>query len=276
MQVRSDQKDGGQYIRIREGVSAISERMALRLAPQSLKMEATVKRVEEVAGLGLKQVTILGKDGLQVYLARQVVMSVATPVYRTITFSPPLSSRKAAYVNSTRYSSYTKYQAIFSEPFWRRYGYCGLAQSFVGPASAFRDTSVEEGDSQNYAFTCFIAGSLGRKWAALPAEERKAAMLHQLSQIFANGDDISHLFVAGLESPWMTEEHNGWGCPIPTLPPGVYNECWDSFVAPENGVHFIGNEASSMWRGYLDGAIRTAERGSAEVIATLKKEKALL
>ena len=276
MQVRSDQKGGGQYMRIQEGVSAISEGMAHRLIPGTLKLRSAVKRIEEMARLGLKQVTAFEEDGRRVYLAKQVIISIATPLYRTITFSPPLSSRKAAYANSTRYSSYIKYQAIFKEPFWRQYGYCGLAQSFVGPASAFRDSSIEDGDEKNFAFTCFIAGSFGRKWAAMPSEEREAAMLRQLSKLFANGEDVSHLFVAGLESPWMTEEYNGWGCPMPILPPGVYDECWGDFVAPENNVHFIGNETSSLWRGYLDGAIRTAERGSAEVIAALKNEKALI
>lgn len=38
------------------------------------------------------------------------------------------------------------------------------------------------------------------------------------------------------------------------------------------GVHFVGTETSFEWKGYMDGAIRSGERGAAEVVQALKEE----
>ena len=276
MQMRSDKKDGGQYMRIKEGTSAIPERMAQRLATGTLKLESPVKKIEEISELGLRRVTTAGTFGPASYLAKRVILSVPSPMYRTITFFPPLSPGKRAYTDSTRYASYIKYLPVFKKPFWRENGYCGLAQSFVGPVAATRDTSFEYPDGRHYGFTCFIAGSFARKWSGMSQASKQAAVLQQLSQLFASGNDISDLLVDALESSWMTEEYSGWGCPIPIMSPGVFGSYWDAFVQPENGLHFVGNETSTVWRGYMDGAIRSAERGVAEVVAELKPGKALL
>ncbi|KIM93665.1 hypothetical protein OIDMADRAFT_61307 [Oidiodendron maius Zn] len=267
-------KHGGQYIRVKEGVSSFGERMLQRLVPGTLKLESPVKTIKEISELGLTQVTITAAGGAQSFLAKRVIISIPSPVYRTITFSPPLSPKKRAYVNATRYSSYTKYLIMFKTPFWREKGYCGLAQSFVGPVSVFRDTSADDAEDQQYCLTCFICGSFARSWSALSSSEKRSAVLKQVSVIFAGGRDITVWFEEALESPWMDEEYSGWGCPMPILPPGVLSRCWDAFTATEGALHFIGNETATIWRGYMDGAIRTAERGSAEVIAALKAQKA--
>ncbi|PVH71907.1 FAD/NAD(P)-binding domain-containing protein [Cadophora sp. DSE1049] len=253
MQIRSDKRHGGQYMRITEGTSAFGERVALLLNPGTLKLSSPVDSIVERPDLSLTQIT-----------TARVIMTAPSPVYRTITFSPPLSPAKPTYVNATHYGSYTRYLVFFKVPFWRKDGYCGLAQSFVGPVSVFRDTSREEYDGQNSCLTC------------LSALEKQSAVLQQISQIFAGGKDVTMWFIEALESPWMSEQYSGWGSPIAVLAPGEFGKYWDAFVASERSLHFIGNETATRWRGYMDGAIRTAERGAAEVIAALRKERALL
>lgn len=276
MSIRSDKKDGGQYMRIAEGISAFPERLAQQLKPGSLRLESPVESIREIPGSGLTCVTIKGSGGASC-LAKRVIVSVASPVYRTIDFSPRLSPAKKTYVNSTRYSGYVKCLAVFKEPFWEANGYCGLAQSFTGPASVFRDTAVERGDNKkDYALTCFICGNYARSWSAMSTEQQHKKILEQISLLFNHGRDVTPLFVTALQSTWGDEQYNGWGCPIPTLGPGVFNECFDAFAAPEGNLHFIGNETATRWRGYLDGALRTAERGVAEVTLALSKGKAAL
>jgi monoamine oxidase len=276
MQMRSDKKGGGQYMRIKDGVSAFSEGLVQRLAPGTLKLNSPVRSVMAIPESRWTQVTTSTGVKSQSYLAKRIIMAIPSPVYRTIIFSPPLSPAKRAYVDATRYASYTKYLIVFKKPFWREKGYCGLAQSFVGPVCVFRDTSIEDGEGRGYCFTGFVAGGFGRSWSALSASDKQTMVLKQISQIFNGGKDVTEWFVEALESPWMSEEYSGWGCPIPTLPPGVLSTCWDAFVAPEGSLHFVGNETATVWRGYMDGAISTAERGAAEVTAALKSEKAQL
>lgn len=283
MQLRSDKKHGGQYMRIREGISSFPEGLAARLTPGTIRLESPVTAVQTSPDGKVVRVTVNENGSPRIYTARRVIVSIPTPVYRTIKFNPPLSTRKAAYIRSTRYSYYNKVLVSFKRPFWRDNGLCGLGQSFTGPVSVFRDTSDDgaPGWPTNYTLTCFVAASAGRTWSTQSTEARTTAVLDQIADMFNEGrrDEVKELVVQTLESPWMGEEWSGWGCPIPTLPVGgILSRCWDDFVAPEGNLHFVGNEFSTVWRGYLDGALRTAERGVAEVLTELKggKERALM
>ena len=266
MTMRSDGKGGGQYLRIREGTSAFCEGMELKLKPGSIKLNSPVAKINQQRD-GTVSVITRGPSP-QAYVARKIIVSVPTPVYKMIDFSPPLPASKSAVVNRTRYGFYTKYIISFSKPFWKQRGLCGLAQSFIGPVSVFRDTSL--GDELP-AITCFIGGSFGRKWAAQDAEGKRTSVLKQISKIFANGEDVSPLVVEVLESPWMDEEFSGWGCPCAALPPGVLAGGWEALVAPFGNVHFVGTELSkAAWRGYMEGAVRSGHSGASEAIADLK------
>lgn len=56
-----------------------------------------------------------------------------------------------------------------------------------------------------------------------------------MAKIFAEADtkEIHDAFVRTQESPWLSEEVNGWNCPIPVLPP-------EAFTAPEGMLHCVG------------------------------------
>lgn len=269
MTMRSDGKGGGQYLRIREGTSAFSEGIARKLRPESIKMSSPVAEISQRQD-GTVSVSTRGSSP-KTYLARKVIVSVPTPVYKTIKFSPPMPQSKTAVVNRTRYGFYTKYLITFSKAFWKERSLCGLAQSFVGPVSVFRDTSL--GDDLP-ALTCFVGGSFGRKWAAQDAEGKKVSALKQISDVFADGQDISSLVVEVHESPWMDEEFSGWGCPCASMPPGVLAGGWDAVCAPFGDIHFVGTDLSSVWRGYMEGALRSGASGAREVIAALKADTA--
>jgi monoamine oxidase len=284
MSIRGDLEHGGQHLRIREGVSAFCEGLLQRLEPETVKLNSPVRAITTLSGDRVHLRTIGGET----FLARRVIVTVPSPVYRTITFSPALPAAKTAYANATKLTGYIKYLPVFSKPFWREHGFCGLGQSFVGPVCVFRDTSIEAADTgtsgssdlggrvQNFALTCFIAGRNARRFAAYSWEEKRRAVMQQISCMFNKGADVSDLLVEVLESRWSSEQYNGWGCPIPTLGPGVYDACFDAFVAPAGRLHFIGNETASYWRGYMEGALASAERGVAEVEKCLLERKASL
>ncbi|KAK5458164.1 hypothetical protein LTS15_004243 [Exophiala xenobiotica] len=265
MTMRSDCKDGGQYLRIREGTQAFCTGMAAKLKQGCLKLNSPVVGITQKPDGSVSVST--KAPGSQTYQARKVIISIPTPVFKTIAFSPPLPAAKAAVVNHTRYGFYTKYIISFTKPFWVDKGSCGLAQSFIGPVSVFRDTSI--GDD-NYCLTCFIGGKFGRKWAAQDAEVKKASVLKQIGDIFADDRDITPFFKEVYESPWMNEEYSGYGCPCPSMPPGVLGEGWDALCAPVGNLHFVGTEFSKVWRGYMEGAVRTGESGAMTVIQELQ------
>jgi len=38
-------------------------------------------------------------------------------------------------------------------------------------------------------------------------------------------------------------------------------------------VHFVGTETAYEWKGYMDGAVRSGERGATEVVDALTRGK---
>jgi monoamine oxidase len=72
-----------------------------------------------------------------------------------------------------------------------------------------------------------------------------------------------------IEQEWVKHE---WflGAPSPVMPPGVLaSEAGRALCDPYQNVHFVGTETSDVWEGYMEGAVRTGERGAAEVTAKL-------
>lgn len=72
-----------------------------------------------------------------------------------------------------------------------------------------------------------------------------------------------------IEQEWIKHE---WflGAPSPVMAPGVLtSEAGRALCEPFVNVHFVGTETSDVWEGYMEGAVRSGERGAAEVIAKL-------
>ena len=48
----------------------------------------------------------------------------------------------------------------------------------------------------------------------------------------------------------------------------------DALARPVGLIHFAGTETATEWRSYMEGALQSAERASAEVAAAISHERA--
>ncbi|KAL4736091.1 hypothetical protein BDV11DRAFT_173208 [Aspergillus similis] len=264
LQMRSDRKDGGQYLRIRGGTQRFAKGLAASLPPSVLRLESPVQTIiQENDGRSVK----IQSNGI-VYAARKVISTVPGPALKNITFHPPLPPVKRAWSESLYYGYYTKAMMEFKRPFWVERGFCGLAQSFVGPAGVIRDSSVPQ-DNQ-YVLTCFMGGDPGRVWAGLSTPEREKALLKQLGKLYGV-PDLEEQFIRMTAYEWVHDEFAGLGCPCTSLPPGVLDSLGgDGLRAATGNLHFAGTETAGEWKGYMEGAVRSGERAASEVVGELK------
>lgn len=264
--LRYDGQHGAQYLRLREGTSAIAVGMAKLLLEGTIKLSTAVSMVSKEYGL-YKVKTQQG----EVYAAKQVIVSVPSTAYKDITFDPPLPAWKRSQVSSTRYGTYVKYICLFKTPWWRQQGACGLVQSFKGPINHCRDTSVDL--DENYALTCFVASGPARRWLALSDEDRQKAVLEQLSRLFhVDAELVEGQFQGKMESEWHMDQYAGWGCPFPVSPPGSVSgqrEDGEMIKEPVGGLIFVGTELTTgnEWRGYMEGALRSGKRGAEQALS---------
>ncbi|KAI7233805.1 flavin-containing amine oxidoreductase [Hortaea werneckii] len=263
--LRSDRKGGGQHLRVRQGTQLFARGLASDLPNGSIMLSTSVKTIKQS---GKQQISVCAGDA--VFSARKVITTVPSPILQHITFDPPLPPKKLAWSSSTQYGYYTKAMMQFTSPFWIQKGFCGLAQSFQGPASVVRDTSSPQDDK--HILTCFMAGDPGKAWSLLSEEDRVQALLTQLEQLFGVSD-LRHSFEKLHSYDWSFDECSGWGCPSVSLAPGVIGSIGaDALRKPWYNMHFAGTETAGEWKGYMEGAVRSGERAASEVVASLGSE----
>lgn len=156
---------------------------------------------------------------------------------------------------------------MFSEPWWHTANLSGSYSSADGPIVFTHDTCVPR--DKQYSITCFHAGDPGRKWAELPAEERRRVVLCDFRTAFSKVVDNVPEPINVIEKDWAADSWTG-GAPAAVWQTAVLTcEAGKDITAPFGNVHFVGTETSPVWKGYLDGAVRSGIRGGKEVVAAL-------
>lgn len=245
------------------GVQEFSNRIASSLHPNSILLNSPVRSITQTPN------DCMVESARGSFKCNRVIVSIPTPLYREITFAPPLPSPKTKLASSTRLGCYGKSICVYSRPWWRDGGLCGLLQSSTGPAGVFRDTSVES--KGHFSITCFMVGQPAREWGRLSKVERDKAVLDQIQKGFGKFAKVEQPLEI-VEQRWQNEQWSQ-GCPCPVMPPGVMSEVGHALREAVGRVHFVGTETAFEWKGYMDGALRSGERGAKEVLRELGKAK---
>jgi monoamine oxidase len=112
----------------------------------------------------------------------------------------------------------------------------------------------------------FIYADRQQRWARLSAAQRRTDVLTTLAALFgaAAAQPTHYTEKNWPQDPWA---HGGYAA---NPAPGVWYEHgadgWRTACGP---IHWAGSETSSIWNGYIDGAIASGQRAAAEVIAEL-------
>ena len=270
------------------GGQRYAEGIASMMTPGSVLVSHPVSSIRQSRGRK-GDVVVVTRTNLQIR-ARKVIVSVPTPLYKDISFHPPLTGAKLELSASTKLGYFTKVILVYAEPWWHNAGLAGLAHSLnthtstdtpdgkeagngAGPVTLIRDTSHPEAGV--HALTCFVLGNVGRAWAALPESQRRAEILAQVATMYTDvSRDTIYAPVEIFELQWTSEEWSQ-GAPCPVTAPGVMSKVGHAIREPFGHVHFVGTETSVVWKGYMEGAVRSGERGAAEVDEALRREAAV-
>lgn len=247
------------------GMQSISHALASSLKLGSVLLNTPVQGIKQ---LGFNQCLVTTAGGAT-FRCRRVIVSVPTPLYCRIIFSPPLPTDKKVYSESTFLGDYSKFSLVYAEPWWRKLGLSGSFIDLNGPVSFSRDTSAD--DDKQFSLTFFIVGDDCRKWAKLTTTERRDAILENISDMIATseGRRLLYDYTDARETLWKSEQWSeGAPCPVPG--PGVWERLGPSLRIPFENIHFVGTETAFLWKGYLEGAVTSGERGAREVIQELR------
>jgi monoamine oxidase len=247
---------GAQQDRIVGGSQAIANGMAAQLGGRIL-FNSPARRISQ-DGAGI---TVYG-DGYSVR-AQQAVMAMSPWMASRLTYEPldGAMQQRMQLAQRVPMGSIWKVHCVYDRPFWRDDGLCGQVTSDAYlPKVVFDNTPPGAGAPG--VLMGFIDGQDARDALLMTPEARKANVLQAMGIYF--GSKASQP-VAYTETNWQSENFSCGG-PVGVCPPGVLTGFGNALRAPIGRLHWAGTETSSIWAGYMDGAVRSGERVANEIL----------
>lgn len=248
-------KDAAQDSRIHGGTQLLAIRLAEELGFENIQLRAPVR---DVIQNGDRYIVV--SDKLQVS-ARHVVIAMSPPMAARISYDPLLPAGRDQLTQRMPMGAIAKAIAIYPQPWWRKLGLNGQAQSDTGVIRATFDNTPA--DATFGAIMGFIEADEMRRLDTFSDRKVKEVVTEDLVKLF--GPLASNVTEVLLQR-WDMEEFSRGG-PVAYAPPGVLTQYGAYLRSPVSNIHFAGTETSSYWTGYMDGAIRSGERAAAEILS---------
>jgi monoamine oxidase len=247
---------GAQQDRFVAGTQALCDRLGAELGPARVRCDQAV-RVLARGGQG-----VVAHTDAMVVAARLGVVAASPQAARRIRFEPALPSDRAEILARWGSGAALKVVACYDRAYWREQGLSGEAVVAAGPLSTVLDASSADGSV--FALVGLCAGRHARRISRLAAAVRRVEVLGELERLLGAPATAATGY---LEHDWSTDPHGG-GLPGFT-PPGLLSRHGGVMRTPVGRVHFASAELARHWTGHLEGALESAERVAAEVLARL-------
>src|SRR5215217_4818630 len=242
-----DTEGGAQQDRFVGGSQRIPILMAQELGRENVLLGSPVRMIRR----GKHGVTAEA-DGATVR-ARRAVVAVAPTLAARIAYDPLLPGFRDQLTQRMPLGTVAKCMAIYDEPFWRTENLSGQGTSDTGPVKLTFDNSPPDGSPG--VLLGFLEGRRARELGRLHAEERRAAVVDCFVRLFGPRASRPDAYVERL---WADEEWSRgcYGCHMPT---GAWTAYGPALREPIGPLHWAGAEYSTVWNGYMDGAVRSGE-----------------
>jgi monoamine oxidase len=244
---------GAQENLVEGGLGGLASRVAIQLG-DAVRLSTPVRAVSQRDD----RVQVVA-EGMSV-TARHTVVSVPPALALDIDFDPELRSDRRSLYSDAVAGVETKTMVVYDEPFWRTAGLSGQSAGAGSPCEVTIDASPDDGSYGVLA--CFAFSRVAQQLDALEDGERREAVLATLSKRFGPRCSSPADFVttAWWSEPWTR------GCSMAHFGRGTLTRYGPLLRQPFGRVHFAGTETSTTSHGAVDGAVRSGERVSGEIL----------
>ncbi|MCV9996331.1 flavin monoamine oxidase family protein [Paeniglutamicibacter sp. ZC-3] len=247
---------GAQESRVVGGTHLISERMAEALG-ESVRLNAVVRTIrQDESGV------VVEYEGGSL-TAGHVIVAIPQTLAGRLRYDPPLPSLRDGLTQQMPAGAVIKFQVGYDTPFWREEGLSGTVWSFDDPFNVVLDNSPRDGSCG--VLVGFLEGHHARTASPLGEAERRALVVADLVKYF--GPKAAKPFDI-VEQDWTAEEFTR-GCYGGRLGAGAWTQYGKALAAPVGRIHWAGAETSSVWNGYMDGAVRSGLRAADEILLAM-------
>jgi monoamine oxidase len=253
--INTDQ--GAQERRIVGGSARIADELARHLGDR-VRLGSPARTITQRAG-GV-EVEVAGGGRVA---AQRVVVTLPPTLAGRLVYEPALPPWRDQLVQRLPAGSVSKCFAAYDEPFWREEGLNGTSICDVGPVKLTFDNSPPDG--RPGVLLGFTEGDDARRMSRLTPAERREAVLACFVRAFGPRAAEPREY---LERDWAAETYTR-GCYGAHFTPGTWTTFGPALREPVGAIHWAGAETATVWSGYMEGAIRSADRAAGEVLAAL-------
>lgn len=249
---------GGQQDRVVGGSQVIALAMAKSLG-DTIVYNSPVRNIEQNANT----VFVSGNDFT--VSAKRAVVAMAPWMGGRISYDGVTSGamqQRLMLMQRMPMGAIWKVHCVYDKPFWRQDGLNGQVTSdnFITKVT-FDNTPPEAGAPG--VMMGFIDGQDAIDALAMTPQERRRKVIEAFTAYF--GSKAANP-LAYTEFNWQAENFSGGG-PTGYAPPGVLTALGPALRRQVGLLHWAGTETSSVWTGYMEGAVRSGERAAQEVLS---------
>ncbi len=247
---------GAQNFTFHRGLNGIGRAMADELG-DAVRLERPVDRIE------WSDDGVRVQSGTEVHDARAAIVAVPPTLLPRIDFDPFLPQPRQRLNQRLAMGSAIKYWVAYDRPFWRDQGFNGIVFRDDVPCSPCLD--VTPPDSGVGLIAGFFDADHAINHSDVGTDRRRELVTAMLAEHFGP-EALTPLEYVDVD--WSSTRWSN-GCYGNFAPPGVYADLGPWLRRPTGAIRWAGTETSPTWTGYVEGAIRSGERASAEVLELL-------
>jgi monoamine oxidase len=252
-------RGGAQETRFVHGAQSVALALAAELG-ERVTLDAPVRAIDQSGNTG-RPVVVHSDAGP--FTAERVVVALPPALAAGIAFAPALPPPREQVHQRMPMGATVKVHLLYDRPFWRARGFSGEAVFERGPISVVFDNTSHDGAQP--ALLAFIVGDPARTWSLRPEAVRRETVLRLVARLF--GEAARHP-TAYVEIDWSTEPWSR-GCPVGVFAAGSVRVAGPALQAPTGRIHWAGTETATVFTGYMEGALQSAERVFEELVPLL-------
>jgi len=246
-------EDGALRDRIFGGAQGVSHFLHSELK-DTVKLNCAVSFVKQE-----QDYLLVGNEKFSVR-AKKLIVTTPLPVMKKILFSPELSKEKQALINSMKMGTVLKVHAVYASPFWRVQGLNGLSTCLDEVVELSVDNSVPS--SEKGIITSLIHADRAKSLLKLSDQERKEVLLNAYANLFGEQarQPILYHDYSFTNNPWIGGAYSGY------FDNGIFSKYGEHLAKPCGNIHWAGTETSTMFKGFMEGAVLSGERVVKEIL----------
>jgi monoamine oxidase len=239
-------RGGGPAFRIDGGNDRLPRAFANRVTVRYGTPVVSVRQEDERV-----TVEVSGADGRRSLAADRIVCALPCPAIDRIFDGARLSDAKQRAIREQNYSHTAKVFLQTRTRFWLAGGWSGFVETDLPIERLTPDPGTDA--TARGALAAYPIGAYARVLERMDDAERVSAALAQARQIFP---ELGDAFEGGVSYSWATDPWQRGAFALHA--PGQIGFI-DTLAAREGRIHFAG-EHTSVWTGWMQGALESARR----------------